>query len=223
MRIILLGPPGAGKGTQAQFLLDQFNIPQISTGEMLRAAVKAETALGLQAKAIMESGGLVPDEIMIGLVQDRVAQEDCKNGFLLDGFPRTLAQAAALTESGIKIDEVIEIRVDYDEVVHRISGRRIHPASGRTYHVDYQPPKVSNQDDLTGEFLIQRPDDQEATVRNRLKVYEAQTLPLVAYYQNLVNASNADGPHFFAVNGMQSVDKVKAEILANISCHPALV
>jgi len=217
MRIILLGPPGAGKGTQAQFLLDQFNIPQISTGEMLRAAVKAETPLGLQAKAIMESGGLVPDDVMIGLVRDRVSQADCKNGFLLDGFPRTLAQAEALTDSGIKIDEVIEIRVDYEEVVHRISGRRIHPASGRTYHVDYHPPKVKDHDDLTGEPLMQRPDDAEVTVRNRLKVYAAQTLPLLEYYQNLAKTEKADAPHFFTVNGMQSVDTVKAAILEGLA------
>ncbi len=206
MRIILLGPPGAGKGTQAQFLLEAFKIPQISTGDMLRAAVKAGTPVGLQAKKIMEAGGLVSDEIMIELVKQRINESDCKNGFLLDGFPRTLAQAEALADNEILIDEVIEIKADYDEVVRRISGRRIHPASGRTYHIDNHPPV----DDETGEPLVQRPDDEEATVRKRLKVYEEQTMPLVAYYQKAA-------PHFFAVNGMQSVESVKAEILKNIS------
>ncbi len=212
MRIILLGPPGAGKGTQAKFLLEKFNIPQVSTGDMLRAAVKAGTPLGLQAKKIMEEGGLVSDDIMIGLVKERVIEPDCKNGFLLDGFPRTLAQAQALTDSGIKIDDVIEIKVDYEEVVHRISGRRIHPASGRTYHVDYHPPKVAGIDDETGEPLIQRPDDEEVTVRKRLDVYEQQTKPLVKYYRDLSVQGRPTVPNFFVVDGMQSVEAVKKEI-----------
>lgn len=216
MRIILLGPPGAGKGTQAQFLLEAFKIPQISTGDMLRAAVKAGTPLGLQAKRIMEEGGLVSDEIMIALVKERVAQADCHNGFLLDGFPRTLAQAKALTDSGIAIDEVIEIKADFEEVIRRISGRRIHPASGRTYHLSNHPPKVLGVDDETGEPLIQRPDDEEATVRNRLKVYETQTMPLVQYYQGLAK-TDKNAPHFFAVNGMQSVEAVKNQIFKHLS------
>ena len=212
MRIILLGPPGAGKGTQAQFLLDQFKIPQISTGDMLRSAVKAGTPLGLQVKEIMEQGGLVPDDLMIELVQDRVALDDCKNGFLLDGFPRTLAQAQALDEHGIPIDVVIELRVDFEEVVHRISGRRVHPASGRTYHVDYHPPKKAGFDDETGEALIQRPDDQEATIRNRLEIYQKQTQPLVSYYQ-VFASQHPQKLHYVVVNGMQAVNEVRAEIL----------
>ncbi len=216
MRIILLGPPGAGKGTQAQFLLEHFNIPQISTGDMLRAAVKAGSALGLKAKKIMEEGGLVSDEIMIGLVQERVKEPDCTNGFLLDGFPRTLAQAEALTNSGIKIDEVIEIKVDIEEVIKRISGRRIHPASGRSYHIHIHPPKVVGLDDETGEPLIQRPDDEEATVRNRLKIYQDQTMPLVAYYKGRAEQDKENAAHFFAVDGMQSVDAVKQAIFAGL-------
>lgn len=211
MRIILLGPPGAGKGTQAQFLLESFQIPQISTGDMLRAAAKAGTPLGLRAKKIMEEGRLVSDDIMIALVQERVAQVDCRNGFLLDGFPRTLAQAEALTNSGLKIDAVIELRADYEEVIRRISGRRTHPQSGRTYHLINHPPKRAGFDDETGEPLIQRPDDEEATVRKRLKVYEEQTLPLVDYYQRLAEGG-AEAPRFFAVDGMQSVNAVKDEI-----------
>ncbi|MCX7123769.1 MAG: adenylate kinase [Gammaproteobacteria bacterium] len=212
MRVILLGPPGAGKGTQAQFLLDQLKIPQISTGDMLRSAVKAGTPLGLQVKEIMEAGGLVPDDLMIVLVQNRVALNDCKNGFLLDGFPRTLAQAHALREHGIHIDMLIELRVDFEEVVHRISGRRVHAASGRTYHVDYHPPKIVGLDDETGETLIQRRDDQEETVRNRLKIYEDQTQPLVTYYQDLAKRHPKE-LRYVVVNGMQSVTEVRAEIL----------
>jgi adenylate kinase len=212
MKIILLGPPGAGKGTQAQFLLEHFKIPQISTGDMLRSAVKAGTALGVQAKAIMEAGQLVPDDLMIELVQDRVALPDCQNGFLLDGFPRTLAQAEALEAHGLHIDVVIELQVDFEEVVHRISGRRVHPASGRTYHVDYHPPQRAGVDDETGEALIQRPDDQEETVRHRLQVYQAQTQPLVVYYQAFAQ-QHPQQLRYIAVNGMQSVSEVRAEIL----------
>ncbi len=212
MKIILLGPPGAGKGTQAQFLLDHFKIPQISTGDMLRAAVKAGSVLGLQVKEIMETGGLVPDDLMIKLVQDRVALADCRNGFLLDGFPRTLAQALALEAHGLKIDVVIELRVDFEEVVHRISGRRVHPASGRTYHVDYHPPRKPGVDDESGEALIQRPDDREETVRNRLKVYQEQTQPLIAHYQDLAQ-KHAQQLRYIVVNGMQNVEQVRTEIL----------
>jgi adenylate kinase len=213
MRIILLGPPGAGKGTQAKFLLEALNIPQISTGDMLRAAVKAETPLGLKAKAIMEHGGLVPDEIMINLVKARVAEPDCRNGFLLDGFPRTLEQAYALRENGIDIDAVVEFVVDQDEIVRRISGRRIHPASGRTYHILHHPPKEANKDDVTGEVLIQRPDDREETVRNRLKVYEVQTAPLIHYYRKLSTTQNLK---YMVVDGMRSVDEVKTEIFQGL-------
>lgn len=213
MRIILLGPPGAGKGTQAKFLLERLKIPQVSTGDMLRAAVKAGTPLGLKAKAIMEKGGLVSDDIMINLVKERVAEEDCAQGFLLDGFPRTLEQAYALRENGINVDAVIEFVVDHDEVVKRISGRRVHPASGRTYHVEYHPPKAANKDDVTGESLVQRPDDREETVRNRLKVYEAQTAPLIHYYRKL---STTEPLKYIVVDGMKSVDEVKAEIFKGL-------
>jgi adenylate kinase len=216
MRIILLGPPGAGKGTQAKFLLEALKIPQISTGDMLRAAVKAGTPLGLKAKAIMESGSLVPDDIMINLVKARVNEPDCKNGFLLDGFPRTLEQAYALRENGIDVDAVIEFIVDQEEVVKRISGRRVHPASGRTYHIEYHPPKVANKDDETGEALVQRPDDREETIRNRLKVYEAQTAPLIHYYRKL---STTQPLKYVVVDGMKSVDEVKTEIFKSLGIH----
>lgn len=214
MRIILLGPPGAGKGTQAKFLLEALKIPQISTGDMLRAAVKAGTPLGLKAKAIMESGGLVPDDIMINLVKERVAQADCKNGFLLDGFPRTLEQAYALHEHGIDVDAVIEFAVDQEEVVRRISGRRVHPGSGRTYHLEHHPPKIADKDDITGEPLVQRPDDQEETIRNRLKVYGAQTAPLIDYYRQL---TATEPLKYIVVNGMNSVDEVKTEIFKGLN------
>lgn len=213
MRIILLGPPGAGKGTQAKFLLAALNIPQISTGDMLRSAVKAGSEIGLKARQIMEQGALVPDDIMIALVKQRIAEPDCRNGFLLDGFPRTLAQARALAESGIDIDDVIEIKADFEEVIRRISGRRIHPASGRIYHLDYNPPKRIGHDDATDEILVQRPDDEEGTVRNRLAVYAEQTLPLVDYYKALAAPAGSQ-LHFFAVEGMQPVEAVKAAIFA---------
>jgi adenylate kinase len=193
MRIILLGSPGAGKGTQARFLCEKFGIPQISTGDMLRAATKSGTPLGLQAKAIMDRGELVPDDLMIQFVKDRIAQPDCKNGFLLDGFPRTIPQAEALKLANVNPDYVIEVHVDDEEIVHRLCGRWFHPVSGRTYHVDYHPPKVPFKDDETGEDLIQREDDKEATVRNRLDVYHAQTKPLIEYYQKLGNYKKVDG------------------------------
>jgi adenylate kinase len=185
MRVILLGAPGAGKGTQSQFICKHYGIPQISTGDMLRAAVKAGTEMGLQVKQVMDSGSLVSDDLIIGLIKERIAQDDCQNGFLFDGFPRTIPQAEALKESGVKIDHVLEIAVDDEEIVERLSGRRVHPGSGRIYHISHQPPKVEGKDDVTGEDLVQRDDDVEATVRNRLKIYHQQTKPLVAFYQQL--------------------------------------
>ena len=187
MRIILLGPPGAGKGTQAQTLTKEFAIPQISTGDMLRAAIKAGTELGLKAKEVMDAGKLVSDEIILGLVKERIAKDDCKNGFLFDGFPRTIPQAQALVDNGIAIDAVVELQVPDENIVKRMSGRRVHLASGRTYHIVYNPPKVEGKDDVTGEDLVIRPDDQEDTVRARLKVYHEQTEPLVAFYKKLAD------------------------------------
>ena len=216
MKIILLGPPGAGKGTQAQFLLDTFHIPQISTGDMLRQAVSAGTPLGQEAKKVMAEGKLVSDDLMIALVKHRIAAPDCRNGFLLDGFPRTLAQAEALLSNHIKIDVVIELQVDFEEVVHRISGRWVHPGSGRTYHVDHHPSKHPGVDDETGEALIQRPDDEEKTIRHRLQVYQDQTFPLIHFYHDLAK-KQASGLRYIAVNGMQPVAGVTADILAALS------
>lgn len=216
MKIILLGPPGAGKGTQAQFLLDAFKIPQISTGDMLRQAVAAGTPLGLEAKKVMAEGKLVSDDLMIEFVKNRVAEADCACGFLLDGFPRTLAQAQALEAASLHMDAVVELQVDFEEVVHRISGRWMHPSSGRTYHVDYHPPKRAGHDDETGEPLIQRPDDEEATIRRRLQVYQEQTAPLIMFYQNLAQQKGA-ALKYISVNGMQSVPQVKGDILAALS------
>ena len=213
MRIILLGSPGAGKGTQAKFLTETFRIVQISTGDMLRAAVKAGTPTGLHAKAIMDAGELVPDDVIINLVKDRIKEPDCANGFLFDGFPRTLAQAQAILDAGIKIDHVIEIDVDADEIVHRLSGRRIHPGSGRVYHVDYSPPKKPGIDDVTGEALIQRDDDQEATIRNRLQVYYAQTQPLVEFYQQLAAKGNSEAPKYHKVSGVGDIEEIKQRVL----------
>ena len=206
MRIILLGAPGAGKGTQAAFLCDHFGIPQISTGDMLRSAVKAGTELGKRAKGIMDEGGLVSDDIIIGLVKDRLAEPDCANGCLFDGFPRTIPQAEAMVDAGIDIDQVIEIDVDHEEIVSRMSGRRVHPGSGRVYHVEHNPPAVEGVDDVTGEALIQRDDDAEETVRHRLGVYESQTRPLVDFYTNL------EGPAYHRINGVGSVDSVTQSI-----------
>lgn len=211
MRIILLGAPGAGKGTQAQYIMERFAIPQISTGDMLRAAVKAQTELGIAAKRIMDTGGLVSDDIIIGLVKDRIQQDDCKNGFLFDGFPRTIPQAQALVDSGVDIDHVIEIDVPANVIIERLSGRRQHPASGRVYHVVYNPPKVEGKDDVTGEDLIQRDDDREETIRRRLDVYESQTRPLVDFYQNL---SSANVPKYTHVLGVGSVNDIKQKVLA---------
>ena len=210
MRLILLGAPGAGKGTQAAFLCQKYGIPQISTGDMLRAAVKAGTPLGLAAKKVMDSGALVSDDIIIGLVQERLAQPDCAKGFLFDGFPRTIPQAEAMKAAGVKIDCVLEIDVPFDAIVERMSGRRSHPASGRTYHVRFNPPKAAGKDDVTGEPLIQRDDDREETVLKRLDVYAAQTRPLVDYYSAWAEADPQNGPKVRKIDGMGSVDEITA-------------
>lgn len=211
MRIILLGGPGSGKGTQAQFITEKYNIPQISTGDMLRAAVREGTPLGVEAKKIMAAGGLVSDDIILGLIEQRIAQPDCANGFLFDGFPRTIAQAEGLQNMHVAIDYVIEIAVDDDEIVKRMSGRRVHPGSGRTYHIVFNPPKVDNVDDVTGEPLIQREDDQEETVRKRLAVYHQQTKPLVDFYAGLAKQSQVK---FSSIPGVGSVDEITERIFA---------
>lgn len=212
MRIILLGGPGAGKGTQANFIKEKYNIPQISTGDMLRAAVKEGTELGLQAKQVMESGGLVSDEIILGLVKDRIAKDDCANGFLFDGFPRTIAQAESLKTQGVDIDHIVEIAVDDEEIIKRMSGRRVHLASGRTYHVTFNPPKVEGKDDETGEDLIQRDDDKEETVRERLNVYHQQTEPLIDYYSNWAESGDAKAPKYTKINGIGKVEEIRDQI-----------
>jgi len=214
MRIILLGAPGAGKGTQAQFLTKKYNIPQISTGDMLRAAIKAGTELGKKAKEAMDAGQLVTDEIIIGLVKDRIAQDDCKNGYLLDGFPRTLPQADAVTNAGIEIDAVIEIDVPDEEIVKRMSGRRAHLASGRTYHVVYNPPKVEGKDDETGEDLVQRDDDKEEVVKDRLKVYHDQTEPLIDYYKD--QAQKNQNIKYIKVDGTKDIKEVEEDIVSQL-------
>ncbi|MBT73558.1 MAG: adenylate kinase [Gammaproteobacteria bacterium] len=212
MRIILLGAPGAGKGTQAQFISARYAIPQISTGDMLRAAVKAETELGLQVEQVMASGGLVTDDIIIALVKDRIQQDDCANGFLFDGFPRTIPQAKAMVEAGVAIDVVLEIDVPDEEIVKRLSGRRVHLDSGRVYHVQFNPPNVEGRDDVTGEELIQRVDDQEDTVRNRLALYHEQTKPLVDFYTELMETGNT--VKLININGVASVEEIRAEVSA---------
>ncbi len=209
MRAILLGPPGAGKGTQAQFITEKFGIPQISTGDMLRAAVKAKTAMGLQVKEVMDSGGLVSDEIIIGIVKERIAEQDCTNGFLFDGFPRTIPQAQALQAAGVMIDNILEISVDDEEIVARMSGRRVHESSGRVYHVIFNPPKTENTDDDTGEQLVQREDDKEETVRKRLEVYHEQTAPLVDFYKSQIGGS---APKYSSVAGVGSVDEIREKV-----------
>ncbi|QCB45321.1 adenylate kinase [Hydrogenophaga sp. PAMC20947] len=208
MRLILLGAPGAGKGTQATFICQKYGIPQISTGDMLRAAVKAGTPLGLQADGVMKSGGLVSDELIINLVKERIAQPDCANGFLFDGFPRTIPQADAMKAAGVKLDYVLEIDVPFEAIIERMSGRRSHPASGRTYHVKFNPPKVENVDDETGEPLIQRADDQEETVKKRLEVYSAQTRPLVDYYSEWAQKEAAAAPKYRAISGIGNVEEI---------------
>ena len=220
MRLILLGAPGAGKGTQAQFICEKFAIPQISTGDMLRAAVKAGTELGIAAKKIMDAGGLVSDDIIIGLVKDRLTQPYCSKGYLFDGFPRTIPQAQAMKDAGVPIDYVLEIDVPFDAIIDRMSGRRVHPASGRTYHITFNPPKVEGKDDVTGEALIQRDDDKEETVRKRLQVYNDQTRPLVEYYSTWATQSNAadkvKAPAYRKVSGTGNVDDITASIFAEL-------
>lgn len=215
MKIILLGAPGAGKGTQAQFLTKQYNIPQISTGDMLRAAIKAGTQMGKMAKEAMDTGKLVTDEIIIGLVKDRIAEDDCRNGFLLDGFPRTIPQAEAVTAAGIEIDAVVEIDVPDEEIVKRMSGRRVHQDSGRTYHLVYNPPKVEGKDDETGEELIQRADDKEEIVKDRLNVYHDQTQPLVSYYQG--QAAKLENLEYICVDGTLDIAVVQKTITSKLS------
>ncbi|RTL37503.1 MAG: adenylate kinase [Burkholderiales bacterium] len=217
MRLILLGAPGAGKGTQAAFICKQFGIPQISTGDMLRAAVKAGTPLGLQADAVMKAGALVSDDLIIALVKERIAQPDCAAGFLFDGFPRTIPQADAMKAAGVKLDFVLEIDVPFDAIIERMSGRRSHPASGRTYHVKFNPPKVEGVDDETGEPLVQRPDDEEATVKKRLDVYSAQTRPLVDYYSQWAATGDANAPKYRRIEGLGSVDDITRRALAALS------
>ena len=216
MRIILLGCPGAGKGTQAQYLATYFNIPLISPGDMLRTAVKMQTQLGLQVKQIMEKGDLVSDNIIIDLVKERIQQDDCKNGYLLDGFPRTITQAEALQNAGIAIDYVIEIFVSDEEIITRLSGRRVHPASGRIYHLKYNPPKIPDQDDETKENLIQREDDKETVVRERLRVYHEKTEPLINYYKELAIKKNAKPLHYIRINGMGKIEEIQQRIFSAI-------
>jgi adenylate kinase len=215
MRIILLGAPGAGKGTQAQFITSELGIPQISTGDMLRAAVKAGTELGQLVAGVMSSGGLVTDEIIIALVKERIKHTDCDNGYLLDGFPRTIPQAQAMVDAGIEIDRVIEIRVDDDEIVSRLSGRRVHVASGRIYHIKHNPPETEGIDDTTGETLVQRDDDKEATVRKRLSVYHEQTKPLVSFYQTL--EKNGSGVRVVSIDGQDSVQEIRSRLAEVLS------
>ena len=214
MKLILLGAPGAGKGTQAATICEKYGIPQISTGDMLRAAVKAGTPLGLQAKDVMASGGLVSDDLIIALVKERIAAADCANGFLFDGFPRTIAQAQAMRDAGVKIDYVLEIEVPFEDIVERMSGRRSHPASGRTYHIKFNPPKVEGKDDVTGEPLVQRDDDKEETVRRRLEVYQQQTQPLTTYYRDWAAQDAAAAPKYRSISGVGSVQDIAAKALA---------
>ena len=217
MKLILLGAPGAGKGTQAAFICRQYGIPQISTGDMLRAAVKAGTPLGQQAKAVMEAGQLVSDDLIINLVKERIAQPDCAAGFLFDGFPRTIAQAEAMKQAGVKLDYVLEIDVPFEAIVERMSGRRSHPASGRTYHIKFNPPKEPGKDDVTGEPLVQRDDDREETVKKRLDVYSQQTRPLVDYYDNWAKTDPAAAPKYRAISGLGTVEEITARALAAIA------
>lgn len=216
MRIILLGAPGAGKGTQAQYITERYNIPQISTGDMLRAAVKAGTPLGVQAKAVMDAGQLISDDIIIGLVKERIEEADCVNGFLFDGFPRTIPQADALKDAGVKIDHIVEIDVADEEIIKRMSGRRVHPGSGRTYHVVFNQPKQEGIDDVTGEALMQREDDAEPVVRDRLKVYHEQTKPLINYYRTWSEQSAADAPQYNYVPGVGSVEDIRDQVFEKL-------
>jgi adenylate kinase len=215
MKVILLGGPGAGKGTQANYIKERYKIPQISTGDMLRAAVKAGTPLGVEAKKVMDAGGLVSDDIILGLIDERIKEKDCANGYLFDGFPRTLEQAAALKEK-VTVDAVVEIDVDDAEIIKRMSGRRVHLASGRTYHVVFNPPKVEGKDDETGEDLIQRDDDQEETVKKRLDVYHDQTEPLIKYYSDWAAAGDAGAPKYIKINGIGKVDEIRDQIFQQL-------
>jgi adenylate kinase len=217
MRLILLGAPGAGKGTQAAFICKQFGIPQISTGDMLRAAVKSGSALGLAAKKVMDSGALVGDDIIIGLVKERIAAPDCANGFLFDGFPRTIPQAEAMRDAGVKIDVVLEIDVPDAAIIERMSGRRVHAPSGRTYHVKFNPPRIAGRDDATGEELMQRDDDKEETVKKRLAVYQSQTRPLVEYYSRWAASGDPAAPRYRKIDGSGSVDDITARALAALN------
>jgi adenylate kinase len=217
MRIILLGMPGAGKGTQAQFLMDRFGIPQVSTGDMLRAAIKAASPLGVEAKRYMDKGELVPDRVVIELVKQRVREPDCARGYIVDGFPRTIPQAEALREAGIDVDFIVEIEVGDQEILRRMSGRRVHPGSGRTYHVDYNPPKVPGKDDLTGEPLVQRADDNEETVKKRIATYHSQTKPLVAYYLKWADSGDPRAPKYVNIYGRGSVEHIRDKIFAALA------
>jgi adenylate kinase len=217
MKIILLGMPGAGKGTQARFLIEKFGIPQISTGDMLRAAIKAGTPLGTKAKQTMDSGALVPDDLVIELVKQRIKEADCANGFIMDGFPRTLPQAHALREAGIELDFIVEIEVGDAEILRRMSGRRVHLASGRSYHIDYNPPKVPGKDDVTGEPLVQRPDDNEETVRKRIATYHSQTKPLIAYYMKWAETGDPRAPKYVNIYGRGSVEHIRDKIFAALA------
>jgi adenylate kinase len=217
MRLILLGAPGAGKGTQAAFICQKYGIPQISTGDMLRAAVKAGTPLGIAAKKVMDAGALVSDDIIIGLVKERIAQRDCANGFLFDGFPRTIPQAEAMRNAGVKLDYVLEIDVPDEAIIERMSGRRSHVASGRTYHITFNPPKVPGRDDVTGEELVQREDDKEETVRKRLAVYQSQTRPLVAYYSEWADSGDPAAPEYRKISGTGSVEEITARAMAALA------
>ena len=217
MKLILLGAPGAGKGTQATFICQKYGIPQISTGDMLRAAVKAGTPLGIEAKKVMDAGGLVSDDLIINLVKERIAQADCANGFLFDGFPRTIPQAEAMKEAGVNLDYVLEIDVPFEAIIERMSGRRSHPASGRTYHVKFNPPKEEGKDDVTGEPLVQRDDDKEETVRKRLDVYNDQTRPLVDYYSQWAAKEAAAAPKYRAISGIGTVEEITTRALAALA------
>ena len=216
MKLILLGPPGAGKGTQATFICESLGVPQISTGDMLRAAVKAGTELGKQAKAVMDAGGLVSDDIIIGLVKERIQEPDCQQGFLFDGFPRTIPQADAMKDAGVAIDAVVDIDVPDQEIIKRMSGRRVHLASGRTYHITFNPPKVDGKDDVTGEPLIQRDDDKEETVRKRLEVYHNQTEPLIGYYKKWESSGDAAAPKYIRIEGIGKVDEIRDNIFKKL-------
>ena len=219
MRLILLGPPGAGKGTQAAYLMEKYNIPQISTGDMLRAAVKDGTDLGLEAKKFMDAGGLVPDTVIIGLVKERINQDDCSNGFLFDGFPRTIPQANALNDAGVDIDYVIEIDVNDEEIIKRLSGRRVHPESGRTYHVLFNTPKVEGIDDVSGEQLVQRDDDKEETIKKRLEVYHEQTELLIGYYSDLAQTLTGHAPKYKKFKGIGSLESIRDQIFKALDSH----